>query len=123
MFFIGILGIEDRRKTVKVIQNSVCKACNRLSSYELIKENTVFHLFFIPIFKWNKRYYLVSRCCNSIFQIPIEIGEEIENSKRQTIQDDDLEDVHINSSEVCINCGLNIEKSFQYCPRCGSRLK
>lgn len=124
MFFIG--GIEERKKSIKFIQNIVCKACGSMSSYELIKVYTVFHFFFIPIFKWNKRYYLISRCCNSVFQISLEIGEGLEKGQEINIQDSDLKEVYneYNSREIiCSNCKNSVDSSFQYCPHCGEKLK
>lgn len=126
MFFIGIFGVEERKKSIKFIQNIICKACGNMSSYELIKVYEVFHFFFIPIFKWNKRYYVVSRCCNSVFQIPLEIGEGLEEGKEINIEDSYLKEIYnqYNSGEIiCCNCRNVVDSSFQYCPHCGSKLK
>ncbi len=48
------------------------------SPFSFGMENTVFMtytcftFFFIPIFKWNRQYFAVSSCCNTVFSIPKE---------------------------------------------------
>ncbi|KAJ53334.1 hypothetical protein BD780_003280 [Clostridium tetanomorphum] len=126
MFFFGIFGIEERKKSIKFIQNIICKACGSMSTYELIKVYTIFHFFLIPIFKWNKRYFLISRCCNSVFQIPVELGQEIENGKNVNVPEHSLREVYNNSNSgeiVCYNCKSTVDRAFQYCPHCGSKLR
>ncbi len=61
MFFL-IGGVEQKRKELRTFNNCVC-ACGRMTSAVLVVYYSCFHLFFIPLFKWNKRYYVVSRCC------------------------------------------------------------
>lgn len=124
MFFIGIFGADERKKEIKSIQNVVCKACENMTTYKLIRVNKIFHLFFIPIFKWDKRYYLISRCCNTIFSIPYNLGESLENSEDVDIKDEDLEQInsYVNTNErICSNCGNMVKSNFKYCPHCGEK--
>ncbi|WP_315117902.1 zinc ribbon domain-containing protein [uncultured Clostridium sp.] len=124
MFFFGIMGIEERKKSIKHIQNIICKSCERMSTYELIKVYTVFHFFFIPLAKFNKKYYAISRCCNSIFEVPQEMGKLIESGEEVTIDDSNLKEVYVNSrnGNVCNYCGGVIDKSFEFCPHCGRKI-
>lgn len=127
MFFIGIFGINSKNKEIREIQNIICKACGTLSSYKLVKTYDCFEFFFIPLFRWNTRYYLVSRCCGSIFEIPIDLGHRLEDGENISINDLDLKEVKINNqhsgNNICPNCGRLINGDFTYCPYCGSKIK
>ncbi|WP_270474220.1 zinc ribbon domain-containing protein [Clostridium cochlearium] len=125
MFFIGIFGIDERKKDIKLVQNLVCKACGNMTTYKLVKVNKVFHIFFIPIFKWDKRYFLISRCCNSIFGIPNNLGENLENNEDIDIKDEDLQQINSygNANEkICGNCNNVVQSNFRYCPHCGNKM-
>lgn len=127
MFFIGIFGIESRSKEIREIQNIICKNCKAMSVYKLVKNYSYFQFFFIPIFKWNIRYYLISRCCSTVFEIPKEIGEALEEGKNIQINDLDLKEVQsgntYNEKKVCPHCGRQIDEEFPYCPYCGKKIR
>lgn len=59
MFLIGILGIENKNKEIMILKNLICKKCNKLISVKLIKNFDFFYIFFILVFKWNEKYYVV----------------------------------------------------------------
>jgi len=121
MIFIGIFGIQDKQRVVREYPNIVCK-CGRLSRGELIEHFTYFHLFFIPIFKWNRRYYMRYRCCNRIFRVPNDYAKEIKDSSDVDI--DRLEEIprYEYVSNRCSNCGAELHHSFAYCPYCGHKI-
>lgn len=131
MFFFGVFGIENKQKEIRLIQNVVCKACGSMTTYRLIKVYNYFHFFFIPIFKWGEIYYVESRCCASLFEIPREIGRELERGKDIPLNDEYLRQVNTNygygndfgTTIVCHSCGRTIDRSFQFCPHCGNRVK
>lgn len=76
MFFIG--GVNDRKDKLMDINNVICN-CGRLTSVELVMYYSVFHMFFIPFFKFNKRYYVISRCCGP-FRCSADTAEQIRKS-------------------------------------------
>ena len=112
MFFIGIFGIENKEKEIKITNNFTCKSCNRLTIGRIIKQYEFFHFFFIPIFKWNEKYYV--EC--------IERGEDIELTywDLNEINNDYKYDYNINN--VCKNCGKVIDSEYKYCPYCGHEI-
>jgi hypothetical protein len=125
MFFFGIFGVDYKEKEVKIIKNIICKACGQLSSYVLLTTYNYFHFFFIPIFKWNKRYYLKDRCCSSVFEISEETFDKINEKESVEINDNELKEVKNSSYNeviICKNCGRRADSHFEYCPYCGSKL-
>lgn len=129
MFFIGIFGMEDKQKEIKTIRDLSCKNCNELSSsLTLFKVYSYIHIFFLPIFKWNERYYLVCSHCNSMYEISREKGIRVENGEENVINYWDLKPVDFEyyNNYVqyrCKNCGREIEGKFEYCPYCGVKRK
>lgn len=45
MFFIGIFGIENKDKEIKIIDNITCKRCNKIIRGKLMKNYDFFHFF------------------------------------------------------------------------------
>ena len=125
MFFVGIFGIEEKHKEIRSIQNMVCKDCQRMTTYELIEVYNFFHFFFVPIFKWNYRYYLKCRSCTTVFQISKELGEVLKAGENPAINDEELNSVFGEEDYVsittCSNCGREIRSEFEYCPHCGNK--
>lgn len=126
MFFIGIFGIDTKQEEIRDVQNVICKACGLLTSYKLIKTYNLFHFFFIPFIKWNKRYYVISRCCNQVFELSVQKGQELEKGNDVFINDEDLKPLYNEYNygyNICPNCKREVDLSFSYCPFCGVKLK
>lgn len=130
MFFIGIFGIENKDKEIKILDNISCKKCNETITGRLIKNLNFFHLFFIPLFKWNEKYYLVCNQCKSVYIIPKDKGKTLENGENIEISYWDLQEIHNEycnnnycETNICTNCGEKLELNFKYCPYCGTRMK
>lgn len=126
MFFIGIFGIENKDKKVKELTSLSCKKCNGTTG-ELIKNYNYFHVFFIPIFKWDEKYYVTCNTCKSLFLISKEKGKSIEQGKNIEVTYWDLQESYENYYQdyyykVCGNCGNRIESKFKYCPHCGEKI-
>lgn len=126
MFFVGIFGIEDKKKEIRTIRNLSCKNCDVLSGLTLFKVYSYFHIFFLPLFRWNERYYLVCSRCSSIYEISKEKGIRAERGEEEAITYWDLKSMeygyynnHI--QHKCKNCGKELESNFEYCPYCGKR--
>ena len=129
MFFIGIFGIENKEKEVKIINNLTCKSCNRLSMARIIKHYEFFHFFFIPIFKWNEKYYVECGSCKKIFSISKEKGKMIERGENIDITYWDSHEINnnyaydYNINSVCKSCGKVVDSEYKYCPYCGHEIK
>ncbi len=128
MFFIGIFGIDNKEKEIKIINNLCCKNCNISNEARLIKTFTFFHFFFIPLFKWNESYYVICNGCNSIFNISKEKGKSVENGEDIEITYWDLKEVNNNYGSYytvrrCPICSREVENTFEYCPYCGEKIK
>ncbi|GFR36161.1 zinc ribbon domain-containing protein [Thermobrachium celere] len=123
MFFIGIFGIENKEEHIRDINAKICKSCGQYTTYRLYKTYSYFHFFFIKLFKFNENYYAVSRCCNRLFEVPHNIGKNIEKGLQNDIEEKDLIEINMGYNEgVCPNCKNLIHPSFEFCPYCGTKL-
>lgn len=123
MFFI--FGIEEKEKELREFANIVCPECGRYSRAVLILQFTYFHFFFIPIFRWNKRYFVRVRGCGAMYEADAEYGKQLEQGAEPDFSR--LKKVSSGFSgfgefyTTCKNCGEAFDPSFSYCPHCGTR--
>jgi len=121
MFFIG--GVYPKRKKLEYYQTMICSCCSRYGRYEVFMECSVFSLFFIPLIKFNKKYYAQTTCCNSLYLIKNnEKAIMLERGQDVTLNEYDLEPIHICHSNRCPSCGLEVGENYNYCPHCGTNL-
>lgn len=123
MFFI--MGINNGEKRLDFTQTVICPCCGKYGRYEVYFSYMCFSLFFIPIFKWNKEYYVRTTCCNSVSKISNELGERIKRGEVKEINPLDLNFNNSNNNllyKTCSNCGFTTNEDFKYCPNCGNVL-
>ena len=89
-----IMGINNGRKKLGFSQRLICPQCGYSAEIEIIKTFTYFMLFFIPLFRWNKRYFVTMPCCGASCEIDPELGRAIEKGQIDHI---DPEDLHFTS--------------------------
>lgn len=123
MFFIGIFGIDTKEKKIKNT-SFYCKNCNRDEVGYLRKTYNYFHFFFIPIFKWNEKYYLLCSNCNAYYEISKEKGKEFEQREDSNISYWDIKEMKKhNIKRFCEFCNEEVGDNFNYCPYCGKELE
>ncbi|ROR28738.1 zinc ribbon family protein [Mobilisporobacter senegalensis] len=120
MFFI--MGISSGQKKLGFVQTILCNRCGSYGRYEVYVTYTYLSLFFIPVLKWNKKYYVKSTCCNSIYNIELELGKRIARGECTNINESDLNLVQ-KGVDRCPHCGAQVEENFKYCPACGQFVK
>ena len=121
-----IFGINQGEKQLHFDQSAVCKCCGHFGHITVWMSYTYFMLFFIPLFKWNKRYYVRMTCCSSACEISPELGHAIETGKTTSLN---LDDLNFNCDQTekspvhrCATCGFLTDEDFQFCPKCGKPL-
>ncbi|MCQ2401817.1 MAG: zinc ribbon domain-containing protein [Lachnospiraceae bacterium] len=127
MFFM--MGITEGRKDLDFTQLIVCDNCGKYGRFEVFMTYTVLSLFLIPLFRWNRRYYVKTSCCGAIYELDPEVGNEIRHGGDVKIQYSDLKPVSVPSGSYvdtahkrCVHCGYETDEDFEYCPKCGNRL-
>ena len=124
MFFI--MGITDGRKDFSFNQLVTCAICGKCGQFNVFMTYTVLSLFFIPMFKWNKRYYVQTSCCGTVYELDPEIGRAIARGEEVEIQQSHLTRVmegrgYSVGYKKCRQCGYETTEDFDFCPKCGTR--
>ena len=123
MFFIAFFGIQNKEKHIGSCSNVVCAVCGRLSRYEISKVYRYFHIFLIPLFRWNVRYFARSACCGSLFELEPAIGKEFEKNPATEIKNEHLRQIGSHSPfKYCSSCRCSLAADYTYCPYCGGKL-
>jgi len=116
VFFIGIFGINSRSKKIKEVSFR-CTGCLNKKG-ELTENSNVFEFFFIPVFKFSKKYILICTKCKSMYKIHDSSIEKILETEK--VDYEDMEEV-IYENRIC-ECGEKIVDGYEYCPKCGKKL-
>ena len=123
MFFI--MGITDGRKDFEFAQTMICNICGKYGRYQVFMTYTALSLFFIPCFKWNKHYYVQTRCCGTLYELDPEIGKQVARGEQVEILPQHLSQVRQGGSwnqyKRCAQCGYETAEDFEFCPKCGKR--
>jgi hypothetical protein len=124
MFFI--MGISSGEKKLNFVQTFVCNVCGQFGRYEVFMTYTCLSLFFLPILRWNKQYYVKSSCCSTIYSIERDLGKRIQKGEPVTLKESDLTNTSNSnyhfSAKQCPACGYISRQEDSYCSKCGSRL-
>ncbi|MCC8061519.1 MAG: zinc ribbon domain-containing protein [Clostridiales bacterium] len=131
MFFI--MGISQGRKKLDFDQLIVCGRCGRYGRIEVYMVYTYLSLFFIPVFKWGRRYFVHTTCCNTDVEISAELGRQIARGEVTSLPEDIIpqsfqpySDNHscdeTPQRKRCPSCGFETDEDYQFCPKCGQRL-
>jgi hypothetical protein len=128
MFFIG--GITQGSKEIQYqAAMFVCDRCGRYGRYQVYMTYMCLSLFFIPVFKWNKKYYVKTTCCGTVYELDAETGRRLAGGEDVTIRPENLtlvSDGHAGPSwqvplKHCKVCGFETKENFDFCPKCGNR--
>lgn len=131
MFFV--FGINSGSKPIEYVKSILCNRCGKYGRYEVTMTYMCFSLFFIPIFKWNKQYYVKTTCCGTLYTLDPAIGKRIQKGENIEFSEEDLTLIragfhngwsysNAEKSLHCSNCGFETTEDFIYCPKCGGRL-
>lgn len=81
-----------------------------------------FTLFFIPLFRFNKRYLVTCPGCGMVYEIPKEEGQRLERDYAAEINPNLMYAVHRSNKKICPNCKCAVDQNSRYCPNCGTSL-
>lgn len=118
------MGISNGEKKFDFTQTIICDSCGGYGRYEVFMTFMYLSLFFIPCFKWKKRFYVRTTCCGALYELNPEVGRRIARGEDVSIQKSDLTGVSGGGFRLrrCSRCGFSTEEDFAYCPHCGGRM-
>lgn len=151
MFFIG--GIMPGTKQLDFGQTGICPRCGSYGRYQVYMTYLCFTFFFIPLFRWNRKFYVKMSCCGAVYALSREAGMAILQGRDIEIEESDLTPVPDGSGwggadgggqgrdgwqgngwsdpggrggrpvRRCPSCGYETSEDFTYCPKCGTRME
>ncbi len=121
MFFM--MGVTPGTKKFEQLVQIICPNCGNAGKAVVYMTYMCLSLFFIPVFKWNKQYYVEMQCCGSVYTLNEEKGKAVARGEDVVITSDDLTPYsNGNYIRKCPNCGSTVDSNFDYCPHCGRKL-
>lgn len=131
MFFI--CGVHTGQKLLSDHQLVICEHCGGYGRYQVYMTYLCLSLFFIPIFKWGRRYYVKMSCCETVYKLDPKIAREMERGAQTEISPADLTMAQPGRRSqwqprsarklICRSCGYETEEDFVYCPKCGGKFE
>lgn len=116
-----MIGVSQGRKDFDYAQPIQCSVCGHFGRYRVFMTYSVLLLFFLPCFRWDKRYYVQTSCCGTLYQLDFQTGEAIAHGKDVTIRQQDLRKIG-RGPKRCPSCGTEVNDDDRYCPKCGTKL-
>ncbi|BES65756.1 zinc ribbon domain-containing protein [Gottschalkiaceae bacterium SANA] len=119
MFFIGIFGIQDRKKKIAEPKGA-CSGCGR-ESLALIQTERIFHFFFLPVFHWNRQYFLACENCEEWIEISSDRAERL--LAGDSVGPWDMPGRTNVNDRFCSDCGYRAGHGDVFCAKCGAKLE
>lgn len=118
-----MISYADEEQSLAYNRLAACPACGMLVRYEVYMLVSVLRLFFIPVLKRNRRYFVRTRCCGAVFSLDPTVGARIAAGEDLEINAKDLHQVQSGSrTQRCPACGFEYREDFSFCPKCGRKL-
>ncbi|MDO5027804.1 MAG: zinc ribbon domain-containing protein [Bacillota bacterium] len=117
-------SIKSKEEAIDFSQNLSCQVCGTYGPFKAFVVYKVFSLFFLPVIRWDRKYYLSCSTCGSVYQIDQSLGQDLEAGRKLSLQESDLSLVasSYRPTRTCSSCGYQAEEDFDYCPKCGRKL-
>lgn len=116
-----IMGVSPGEKQLDFRQTIICDHCGSYGRLEVVVTFMAFSLLFIPLFRWRKRYFVITTCCHGRSEIGKELGRAIAKGEVQSIDPATIRFTNeVNKLKHCQSCGFHTEQDFRFCPKCGS---
>ena len=77
MFAFGLQGVSQGQKILSEGLVRLCGSCGSHGRYQVIMTYMYFSFFFIPLFKWNRRYYVKMDCCEAVYELDPVVGKAV----------------------------------------------
>ena len=68
----------------------ICARCGAYGRYEVFMTYMYFSFFFIPLFKWNRKYYVKMSCCGALYELNYDKGMALLRGDEAEITEADL---------------------------------
>lgn len=82
-----------------------------------------FIFFFIPLFRFGKRYFISCPNCGSVYEIARDEGKRLERDPSAEVNPEKIHRLAGGrAAHYCPHCGAPVEPGNLFCPHCGQKL-
>lgn len=121
MFFI-IFGNRSKVVPVGQIYDTVCPICQNRTMLDVHRKYDYFHLFYLPIVKYNSKYFAFCSSCGSVYEMSAEHGKAVKKGALTALEPGNLQLLKSNYRPHCSSCGAQQSDNGLYCSQCGEKL-
>ena len=100
-------------------QKITCPVCGKKAELHAFCSYKAFRVFFLPVYKWDKRYFVQTSCCGAACPISEKLGEAVDGGKKLDLRRLPLRGAAPQRLKVCAACGYETSQPFRFCPMCG----
>lgn len=97
--------------------------CAQGGNMEVFCTYTAFTLFFLPLFRYGKRYFAACPQCGVVYEMSVEEGKRLSRDPSAQIDPNNLFIVQDSYKKTCPSCKSSVNGDCLYCPYCGARLR
>lgn len=118
-----IMGVSPKSREYECADVLPCHRCEGKQGYMVLDTYSVFHAFFLPVWTWGHQYHVKCSACGSLYQLKDKMASQ-DMKKCPQLSYWDLELVEAKdprSVSLCSNCGFQLDKDFEFCPKCGMK--
>lgn len=121
MFFI--MGITSGTAVIGSRRCSRFPCCGTCAAYAVVTcAFQQFTFFFLPLFRFGKRYFVSCPNCGAVYEMEREEGRRVAGDPTAEIDPDKMRRIAGQTAKFCPNCGARVEPGSRFCPNCGARL-
>lgn len=119
-FFFAITSSTDELGMRRCNYFPCCGVTGSMAAVTCVSQR--FILFFIPLFRFGKRYFLSCPGCGTVYEISKDEGRRLEQDPSAEIDPSKIFRMVGQTIKYCPGCGADIRPGSRYCSRCGRKL-
>ncbi len=115
-----LFGTGEDTDDLYLDQKITCPVCGKKAELRAYCTYKAFRLFFLPVWRWDKRYFVQTSCCGAACPIPEKLGEAVDGGAQLDWKKLPLRGQRAVRLRVCGRCGFETSQPFAFCPMCGA---
>lgn len=121
MFFI--IGVDNGTNEIGTRRCGIFSCCGTYGAIAMVTCTFQrFTLFFIPLFRFGKRYFVTCPNCGTVYELSKEEGRRLERDASAEIDPNQMYALHRSSGRICPDCHAAVDPNAHFCPNCGTKL-
>lgn len=119
-FIIGIGNGSSELGARRCRTFACCRICGAAAMVTCVYQQ--FTLFFLPLFRFGKRYFVTCPGCGAVFELSKAEGKRIERDPNAEIDPEQMYRTGSPAGRICPSCRRPVASDAHFCPNCGTKL-